>query len=452
MKVLNKICICLLVSLILLFNIPFLSSAEVTSDTITNSDLIKYVSQSIGFNWSLYNGDDIYNDFLSYCNNNNLKSDCVGTLVADTLSIPKDTYNNITSFLGTFTSNKVSDTIYSNGFIDLGVHFKTVKDKTFTSFKGVYFTSLNDFKNSFNFIQTIDKYNYYFLNSSHSSSFSYFFDDGFVIDGISFSYGISSSPYTILSLKSSVSLSGRNLYCYYCLDSSCSLERYSAFTDDNIVYEDNGYYYYLIGNTKFSNRFFGCSYFLEDYYFSDSESLIKFLWTPYSISDNSFSYSFSDYTQSYIETPSSSNVTIIINNIGTSDESISSPDYTSALGDIKDLIKFYGDKILEQNNINSEFDNNIIDNANSNKDTFNDTSSKFNEIEKGFTDDLDSNLNNISTNTDFSFNGGGSYFKNSINWVNTQFNNMTNNTPFGSLLGFSLILGLALLLLGKLFK
>ena len=452
MKVLNKICISLLVSLILLFNIPFLSSAEVTSDTITNSDLIKYVSQSIGFNWSLYNGDDIYNDFLVYCNNNNLKSDCVGTLVADTLSIPKDTYNNITSFLGTFTYNKVSGTIYSNGFIDLGVRFKTVKDKTFTSFKGVYFTSLNDFKNSFNFIQTIDNYNYYFLNSSHFSSFSYFFDDGFVIDGISFSYGISSNPSTLLSLKSSVSLSGRNLNCYYCLDSSCSLTRYSAFTDDSIVYEDNGYYYYIIGITKFSTRFFGCSYFLEDYYFIDSESLIKFLWTPYSISDNSFSYSFSDSTQYYIDTPSSSNVTIIINNIGTSDESILSPDYTSALGDIKDLITYYGDKLLEQNNINSEIDNNIIDNANSNKDTFNDTSSKFNEIEKGFSDDLDSNLNNISTNTDFSFNGGGSYFKNSINWVNTQFNNMTNNTPFGSLLGFSLILGLALLLLGKLFK
>lgn len=113
----------------------------------------------------------------------------------------------------------------------------------------------------------------------------------------------------------------------------------------------------------------------------------------------------------------------------------------------------YGFSNTYLSNINGDSSSNESNNKlNDITNNFNDTSSKFNDIEKEFTNDLDSNLNSIDTSTDFSFNGGGSYFKNSINWVNTQFNKMTNSTPFGSILGFSLILGLALLLLGKLFK
>ena len=456
MKKFNKICISFLVSFTLLFNVPCSSFAEVTSDAITNEDLIIYVSQSIGFKWSSYNGDDIYNDFVSYCNANNLKSDCVGTLVADTLSIPKDTYNNITSFLGTFTSNKISDTIYSNGFLDIGLRFKTVKDSSLTSFNGVYYNSLSLFNESnISLLANInDKYPYYSLSNGLQCSYTYYFDDGLIIDGVAIGYGSFSSDdvHFIVSLRSSVSLTGKNINRIRCRNGSCLKERYSSFIDSSIIFTDNGYYYYLFDNTEYGSSYTGPNVYLYNYYLYDKVSFIKLLWSPFSSSPNSYSYSFSSNTQSYIDTPSNSNVTIIINNINTDNESISTPDYTSALGDIKDLIKYYGDKILDQNNVNSEVDNNIIDNANKNNDIFNDTSSKFNDIEKEFTNDLDSNLNSIDTSTDFSFNGGGSYFKNSINWVNTQFNKMTNSTPFGSILGFSLILGLALLLLGKLFK
>lgn len=59
-------------------------------------------------------------------------------------------------------------------------------------------------------------------------------------------------------------------------------------------------------------------------------------------------------------------------------------------------------------------------------------------------------LQNINTNYDIS--SFGSSFLSSANWVRQQFDNLTNNTPFGSVLSFSLLLGLALLIIGKVYK
>ena len=64
------------------------------------------------------------------------------------------------------------------------------------------------------------------------------------------------------------------------------------------------------------------------------------------------------------------------------------------------------------------------------------------------------NMNNAlqNINTNFDIGSFGSSFLSSANWVRTQFDNITNSTPFGSILSFSLLLGLALLIIGKVYK
>lgn len=59
-------------------------------------------------------------------------------------------------------------------------------------------------------------------------------------------------------------------------------------------------------------------------------------------------------------------------------------------------------------------------------------------------------LQNINTNLDIGT--FGSKFLTSASWVKTQFDNITNTSPFGSVLSFSLILGLAMLIIGKVRK
>lgn len=68
-------------------------------------------------------------------------------------------------------------------------------------------------------------------------------------------------------------------------------------------------------------------------------------------------------------------------------------------------------------------------------------------IENDFSDDMNSALDDIDTS--FSPSNMGSKFQSSAIWVTQQFDRVTSSTPFGSLLGFSLLLGLALLIVGK---
>ena len=68
--------------------------------------------------------------------------------------------------------------------------------------------------------------------------------------------------------------------------------------------------------------------------------------------------------------------------------------------------------------------------------------------ENTFNSDMNTNLNNINTNFDIG-NQLGSKFMYSATWVKTQFDNITNGTPFGTILSFSLLLGIAMLLIGK---
>ena len=67
-----------------------------------------------------------------------------------------------------------------------------------------------------------------------------------------------------------------------------------------------------------------------------------------------------------------------------------------------------------------------------------------NDIGSGFENSLD----DIPTSFNYS-NQFGASFISSAQWVRNQFNSMTINNPFGSLITFSLILGVGLLLLGR---
>lgn len=73
------------------------------------------------------------------------------------------------------------------------------------------------------------------------------------------------------------------------------------------------------------------------------------------------------------------------------------------------------------------------------------------DLESSFTDDFESSLNNpsidVNTTPQSLF---GSSFTASASWLRSAFNHLTLNNPFGSLLTYSLLLGLALLIIGRL--
>lgn len=79
-----------------------------------------------------------------------------------------------------------------------------------------------------------------------------------------------------------------------------------------------------------------------------------------------------------------------------------------------------------------------------------DVSDDIHDMESSFNSDLNNNLQAIDTTiTPGTF---GSSFLASSSWVKTQFDQLTSNTPFGSVLSFSLILGLGLLIVGRALK
>lgn len=79
---------------------------------------------------------------------------------------------------------------------------------------------------------------------------------------------------------------------------------------------------------------------------------------------------------------------------------------------------------------------------------FSQSASDLFDYENSFNESMNDSLENINVQ----FNVGnqlGSKFLASASWVRTQFDSLTNNTPFGTVLSFSLILGIALLIIGK---
>lgn len=89
---------------------------------------------------------------------------------------------------------------------------------------------------------------------------------------------------------------------------------------------------------------------------------------------------------------------------------------------------------------------NALDNSNSDLLESSDT---YNELESGFNNDMNSALDDIDTQ--FNPSSFGSKFQASAIWVSDQFNELTSDSPFGSFMGFSLLLGLSLLIIGRVF-
>lgn len=75
--------------------------------------------------------------------------------------------------------------------------------------------------------------------------------------------------------------------------------------------------------------------------------------------------------------------------------------------------------------------------------------SQFEGIESDFNDGFTDSLDQITITTPGAM---GSKFQASAIWVKTQFDRITNSTPFGSILGFSLLLGLSLLIVGRVLR
>ncbi len=102
------------------------------------------------------------------------------------------------------------------------------------------------------------------------------------------------------------------------------------------------------------------------------------------------------------------------------------------------------DKLISDGNSNSQ---SATSNNNQSNQLLDNTVNQMESLENGFKNDLNSNLNNINSN-DFNI-SGITQLSNASNFVKVQFDNLTKNNPFGTILGFSLFLGLSLLIIGK---
>lgn len=102
------------------------------------------------------------------------------------------------------------------------------------------------------------------------------------------------------------------------------------------------------------------------------------------------------------------------------------------------------DSLLSDGNSNSQ---STTSNNNQSNQVLDNTVNQMESLENGFKNDLNSNLDNINAN-DFNI-SGITQLSNAANFVRVQFDNLTKNNPFGTILGFSLFLGLSLLIIGK---
>lgn len=84
-----------------------------------------------------------------------------------------------------------------------------------------------------------------------------------------------------------------------------------------------------------------------------------------------------------------------------------------------------------------------------NEDLATESSTLFNQ-EDSFKQDMNNAMQNI--NTGFNMSDFGAGFVNSAQWVRSQYENLTNNTPFASLITFSLLIGISMIMLGKVYK
>lgn len=87
-----------------------------------------------------------------------------------------------------------------------------------------------------------------------------------------------------------------------------------------------------------------------------------------------------------------------------------------------------------------------VDDLNNNISDIQSASDQTSTIEQQINSDFNNNLDNIDTTSDLITDNN---LLNSASWVRARFNELTVNNPFGDVLTFSMLLGLALLLIGR---
>lgn len=92
--------------------------------------------------------------------------------------------------------------------------------------------------------------------------------------------------------------------------------------------------------------------------------------------------------------------------------------------------------------------NNSVSNLEDMNDDYNDVSQQVFGLENNFSTGFDSSMQNVPTTFNFGTQFGNKFLA-TATWVRNQFDTMTTNTPFGALITFSLVLGLALLIVGR---
>lgn len=104
----------------------------------------------------------------------------------------------------------------------------------------------------------------------------------------------------------------------------------------------------------------------------------------------------------------------------------------------------HNNELVENGNQASQDSSKVLDTSNN---ILNTEISKFDEIEKNFTNDFNKHINDIDlTNNKISSNAN---FLKSMNFVKTSFDTIVDQTPLKSVVFFALILGVTALLIGK---
>lgn len=204
--------------------------------------------------------------------------------------------------------------------------------------------------------------------------------------------------------------------------------RYFSYVDYDIRYTIKGYnfdVYYLVDNTfKLIQRD------LNTFTIYDHESKSKF-------KDSSISDDYPDFP------------TVPSNSKNTYQSSFKLFNFYFVINDEIDLNTIIvkapdTDSLISDGNSNSQLttsqnnqSNQLLDNTVNQMDT----------LENSYKNNLNNNLNNINVN-DYNI-SGITQLSNATNFVRIQFDNLTKNNPFGTVLGFSLFIGLSLLIIGK---
>lgn len=315
-----------------------------------------------------------------------------------------DLYSNLVIFYGTANllwSYNVTNYNSSNGSITLSNRFQMDPQGNITSISGNYSFGINGANNILYFCynDNVIFKNQYLTKTNTSEN-----------------YLLLSKSYENVVRTQSISASSSNR------------KRYFSFVDYDTRYTIKGYnfdVYYLVDNTyKLIQRN------LNTFTIYEHESKSNF-------KDSSIENDYPDFP------------TVPSDSINTYQSSFKLLDFYFVINDEIDLNTIIvkapdTDSLISDGNSNSQSTTNQNNQSNQILDN---TINNMDQLENNYKYDLNNNLNNINP-TEFNI-SGISQLSNAANFVRVQFDNLTKNNPFGTILGFSLFFGLSLLILGK---